>query len=215
MLTQGVRTIFIDQLPTFHVLKKGTYYYIIKIFNSLPLNLKSLMNKKIQFKVTLKRYLNTPLFYSVDESLCLKITHNLWKSFLSLCSVIHQLYMCGFSVTFVHYIWKLYFRWNLYILNCICLYILYFYELFHILLSFWLTFGSLECILICTVCICVRAHMYVCMYIYARMYVCMCCVCVCVCVCMYACMSNFQEWFHHLISRCCLSSCLNWLELFS
>jgi hypothetical protein len=45
--------------------KKSAYYAHIKIFNSLPSNLRSLMNKKAQFKVALKTYLNIHSFYSV------------------------------------------------------------------------------------------------------------------------------------------------------
>jgi IS1 family transposase len=39
--------------------QKSAYYAGIKIFNSLPSNLRSLMNKQTQFKTALKRYLNT------------------------------------------------------------------------------------------------------------------------------------------------------------
>jgi hypothetical protein len=53
----------------------------IKIFNSLPSNLRSLMNKKAQFKVALKRYLNTHSFYPVEEFLTFKMTHGMCKSF--------------------------------------------------------------------------------------------------------------------------------------
>jgi len=51
---------------------KSAYYVGIKIFNSLLTNLRSLMNKKAQFKVALKRYLNTHSFYSVEEVLMFK-----------------------------------------------------------------------------------------------------------------------------------------------
>jgi hypothetical protein len=71
-LTLGLGNIFIDQLPTFHVFKKSAYYADIKIFNSLPSNLRSLMNKQIQFKVALQRYLNTHGLYSVEEFLTFK-----------------------------------------------------------------------------------------------------------------------------------------------
>jgi hypothetical protein len=54
VLTLGIRTIFTDLLPTFHVFKKSAYYAGIKIFNSLPSNLRSPMNKQTQFKVALK-----------------------------------------------------------------------------------------------------------------------------------------------------------------
>jgi hypothetical protein len=49
--------------------QKSAFYTGIKIFNSLPSSLTSLVNKKSQFKVALKRYLNTHSFYSVDEFL--------------------------------------------------------------------------------------------------------------------------------------------------
>jgi hypothetical protein len=49
--------------PTTNLLRfqKSVYYAVIKIFNSLPSNLRSLMNKKAQFKVALKRYLKYSL----------------------------------------------------------------------------------------------------------------------------------------------------------
>jgi hypothetical protein len=52
--------------------QKSTYYSGINIFNNLPSSLKSLMNEKAEFKVALKRYLNTCSFYSVDEFLLSK-----------------------------------------------------------------------------------------------------------------------------------------------
>jgi hypothetical protein len=52
--------------------QKTSYYAGIKIFNSLPSNQKSLMNKQTQFKVALKRYLNNQSFYSVEEFLTFK-----------------------------------------------------------------------------------------------------------------------------------------------
>jgi len=48
----------------FSFFQKSAYYAGIKIFDSLPSNLRSLMNKKTQFKVALKRYLNTHCLYS-------------------------------------------------------------------------------------------------------------------------------------------------------
>jgi hypothetical protein len=47
--------------------QKSAYYAGIKIFNSLPSSLTSLIHKKEQFKVALKGYLITHSFYSVDE----------------------------------------------------------------------------------------------------------------------------------------------------
>jgi hypothetical protein len=50
--------------------------YGIRIFNSL------LKNKKTQFKVTLKWYLNTHSFYSADEFIMFEKTHDVFKGFL-------------------------------------------------------------------------------------------------------------------------------------
>jgi hypothetical protein len=49
--------------------QKSAYYAGIKIFNSIPPSLTSLVNKKAQFEVALKRYLITHSFYPVDEFL--------------------------------------------------------------------------------------------------------------------------------------------------
>jgi hypothetical protein len=49
--------------------QKGAYYAGIKIFNSLPSSLTSLVNKMAQFKVALKTYLITHPFCSVAELL--------------------------------------------------------------------------------------------------------------------------------------------------
>jgi hypothetical protein len=49
--------------------QKSAFSTGIKIFSSLPSNLTGMVNKKSQFKVALKRYLNTHSFYSVDEFL--------------------------------------------------------------------------------------------------------------------------------------------------
>jgi hypothetical protein len=49
--------------------QKSAFCTGIKIFNSLPSSLTSGVNKKSQFKVALKRYLNTHSFYTVDEFL--------------------------------------------------------------------------------------------------------------------------------------------------
>jgi hypothetical protein len=52
--------------------QKCAHYAGIKIFNRLLSNLRSLMNKKAQYKAALKRYLNTHPFYSVEEFLTFK-----------------------------------------------------------------------------------------------------------------------------------------------
>jgi hypothetical protein len=49
--------------------QKSTFYSGIRIFNSLPCNIKNLKNEKAQFKAALRRYLNAHSFYSVDEFL--------------------------------------------------------------------------------------------------------------------------------------------------
>jgi hypothetical protein len=60
------------QVANLSCFQKSAYYAGIKIFNILPSNLKSLMNKKAQFKVGLKRYLDTHSFYSLEEFLTFK-----------------------------------------------------------------------------------------------------------------------------------------------
>ena len=47
--------------------QKGASYSGIRIFNSLPQSITNLKNKKTQFKVALKKFLNAHSFYSVDE----------------------------------------------------------------------------------------------------------------------------------------------------
>jgi hypothetical protein len=60
---EGAKRVHISY-PTGTVI--GSLYYArIKIFNSLPSDLKILMNEKAQFKIALKRYSNTHSFYSV------------------------------------------------------------------------------------------------------------------------------------------------------
>jgi len=82
MLRLGIGTIFIDQLQTFHVFKKG-HTMLVSQYAGLPSNLRSFMNKMAQFKAELKRDLNIHSFYSVGEFL----TFNVCKMFffLSYC----------------------------------------------------------------------------------------------------------------------------------
>jgi hypothetical protein len=47
--------------------QKNAYYEGIKIFNILQFCLTSLVNKKVQSKAALKRYLITHCFYSLNE----------------------------------------------------------------------------------------------------------------------------------------------------
>jgi hypothetical protein len=60
------------EIPTSAILQLAAYYAGIKISNNLPTDLKSLKNEKARFKITLKRYLNTHSFCSVDEYLLSK-----------------------------------------------------------------------------------------------------------------------------------------------
>jgi hypothetical protein len=52
--------------------QKSMHYAGIKIFNTLPSDLKSLTNEKAWFQVALKWHLNTYSFYSFDEYLLSK-----------------------------------------------------------------------------------------------------------------------------------------------
>jgi hypothetical protein len=52
--------------------QKSAYYTGIKILNSLPSNLRSLIIKKVQLKVALNRYLSTHSVYSVEEFITFK-----------------------------------------------------------------------------------------------------------------------------------------------
>jgi hypothetical protein len=146
--------------------QKTACYFVIKIFNSLPSNLRSLMNKKAQFKVALKRYLNTHCFYSVEEFLTFKNDTISAKFFFPFCFdlvwymyTLCQTFLCIFKV-----FWKSIFLWFCHFVSvlflfccccccCICLYILYLYDLFHILLLLFQTYGSMERV---CVCVCVR-----------------------------------------------------------
>jgi hypothetical protein len=94
--------------------QKNAYYAGVKIFNNLPSNLRSAMNKKAQFKVALKRYLNTHSFYPVEEFLTFKMTHNVWKRFFFSYCLLYGLciIICIYSVSkflcYLHSILKKY-----------------------------------------------------------------------------------------------------------
>jgi hypothetical protein len=49
--------------------QKSAFYAGIRIFSNLPTDLKCLINEKARYKAELKQYLNTQLFYAVDEHL--------------------------------------------------------------------------------------------------------------------------------------------------
>jgi hypothetical protein len=65
---RGIRMSCIDQLPTTYVLRRE-FIMLPSEFSSLLSCLTSLINKKEQFKVALKRYVVTHSFYSVDDFL--------------------------------------------------------------------------------------------------------------------------------------------------
>jgi hypothetical protein len=47
--------------------QKGVLYSGIKVFSALPTSIKTILNNPKKFKTTLKRYLLSHSFYSVDE----------------------------------------------------------------------------------------------------------------------------------------------------
>jgi len=51
------------------IFQKGVYLYGIKLFNHLPLKIKSLSNEIKLFKPALKMFLNLHSFYSIGENL--------------------------------------------------------------------------------------------------------------------------------------------------
>jgi hypothetical protein len=52
------------------IFKKGAYYLGIRIFNSLPTDIKDLSDNSKKFKIALKHFLCSHSLYAVDE--CLK-----------------------------------------------------------------------------------------------------------------------------------------------
>jgi hypothetical protein len=54
------------------IFQKGVHYSGIKLFNHLPVTLKQLSNDIPKFRVSLKRFLLTNSFYSVEEYYCWK-----------------------------------------------------------------------------------------------------------------------------------------------
>jgi hypothetical protein len=60
------------------------------------------MSKQTQFKVAFKKYLNTHSFYTVEEVVTLKMTHNMCKRFFpTVC--------CMYLVSYVYAIYQTYF----------------------------------------------------------------------------------------------------------
>jgi hypothetical protein len=52
--------------------QKGVYFTGIKVFNSLPQNIKNVSNDTKQFKSALKIYLRAHSFYNIDEYFSVK-----------------------------------------------------------------------------------------------------------------------------------------------
>ena len=98
--------------------QKSVVFGGIKIFYSFLLSLSSLRNEEAQFKVALRRYLNTHSFYTTVEFFMFK------NNSCTICEI-HLV----FCVVIIPYI--------LHILN-VC-------DLFHIVLSFWQAYRSVEC----------------------------------------------------------------------
>jgi hypothetical protein len=69
-----------------------------------------------------------------------------------LYSILKKLFVSGFDVLFV--------LLSLFCCCCIYLYVLYLYDLFHILLLPLQTYGSMECV---CACVCMHVCVYVCM----------------------------------------------------
>jgi hypothetical protein len=54
-------------LSNLTVFQKGRQYFGIKVYNSLPGNIKQLSGNKIQFKKVLLQFLYSHAFYNIDE----------------------------------------------------------------------------------------------------------------------------------------------------
>ena len=109
--------------------QKGASYSGIRIFNSLPRIITNLKNKKTQFKVALKKFLNSHFFYSVNELFtCTDVSLTIW-----LCKCILQcnnfnVYMfmtCSTSYCLVTLkdLWNVYMYVCMYVYIYICMYV--------------------------------------------------------------------------------------------
>jgi hypothetical protein len=49
------------------IYQRGPYYFGIKIFNHIPLNIKELTHHIKQFRATLSAFLHSKSFYTLDE----------------------------------------------------------------------------------------------------------------------------------------------------
>jgi hypothetical protein len=96
MLIQGIRTIFIYQIPTHLVFKKSTFYAGIKIFNSLPSSQTILKNDKAKFKATLRKHFNAQFFSSVDKFVMCKMAYILFCKMFVVFYTVKIVYICVF-----------------------------------------------------------------------------------------------------------------------
>jgi hypothetical protein len=64
---QGLSTMFIGQMPTFHVIREVHSMLASEFSPVLTICLTSTRNEKAQFKVALRIYLILLFFYSVDK----------------------------------------------------------------------------------------------------------------------------------------------------
>ena len=80
------------QISNLSVHQKGTYYTGIRVFNSLPSQIKELCHNRNQFKRALKNFLYFHLFYTLDEYFsCNKILqwlHCVLSNFRLLVSIV-------------------------------------------------------------------------------------------------------------------------------
>ena len=103
-------------MPTHLVFKKVHVYAGIKLFNSLPPSLTILMNNKAKLKATLRKYLNTQFFSSVDEfPMCEDDVYLLFCEVFVVFYTVKIVYICVFMTCSTSY-WpceKLTDAWNL------------------------------------------------------------------------------------------------------
>jgi hypothetical protein len=67
--TQWGYVLYSLDLPSTHLssYQRGVYYSGVKLFNTLPVYITVLKNDKKQFRLTLRNYLQSNVFYSIDE----------------------------------------------------------------------------------------------------------------------------------------------------
>jgi hypothetical protein len=95
-ITQGISTIFIDQIVTCLFFSKSTLY-VIKISINLPPSLTIFKNDNVKFKRLLRKHLNTHSLYYFKELFYVKQKSTVL--FCKLLVVFHtlRLYLCTFD----------------------------------------------------------------------------------------------------------------------